>query len=133
MPSKKKAPKTASPPTSLKGWQQISAFLGQRVNVAQRWAKSGMPIVRDGRSITATPADLNSWLAREAGGEPLHVSTERDDLSCRFETRIGLSENSEKEKSEELTQSGDLPIDCFPLPMETKRPPQPPISKPVNR
>jgi hypothetical protein len=62
MASKKKPPKTKSPPTSLKGWQQIAAFLGQPVNVAQRWAKSGMPIVLVGRSITASPADLNSWL-----------------------------------------------------------------------
>jgi phage terminase Nu1 subunit (DNA packaging protein) len=96
MPSKKKAPKTASPPTSLKGWQQISAFLGQRVNVAQRWAKSGMPIVRDGRSITATPADLNSWLAREAGGEPLHVSTERDDLSADLKRGLAYLKTAKK-------------------------------------
>jgi hypothetical protein len=33
MLSKKKAPKTKSPPTSLKGWHQIATFLGQSVNV----------------------------------------------------------------------------------------------------
>jgi hypothetical protein len=33
MPSKKKALKTKSSPTSLKGWQQIASFLGQPVNV----------------------------------------------------------------------------------------------------
>jgi hypothetical protein len=89
MASKKKAPKTKSPPTSLKGWQQIASFLGQPVHVAQRWAKSGMPIVRVGRSITASPADLNSWLGREADGEPLHVATEQDDLSA--DLKRGLS------------------------------------------
>jgi hypothetical protein len=89
MPSSKKAPKTKSPPTSLKGWQQIASFLGQPVKVAQRWAKGGMPIVRVGRSITASPADLNSWLRREAGGEPLHVATEQGDLSADLER--GLS------------------------------------------
>jgi hypothetical protein len=90
MASKKKAPKTKSPPTSLKGWQQIASFLGQPVNVAQRWAKSGMPIVRVGRSITASPADLNSWLAREAGGEPLHVCDRARRSFCRPETWIIL-------------------------------------------
>jgi hypothetical protein len=89
MASKKKAPKIKFPPTSLKGWQQIASFLGQPVNVAQRWAKSGMPIVRVGRSITASPADLNSWLRREAGGEPLHVATEQGDLSA--DLKRGLS------------------------------------------
>jgi hypothetical protein len=45
--------------------------------------------VRVGRSITASPADLNSWLAREAGGEPLHVATEQGDLSA--DLKRGLS------------------------------------------
>jgi hypothetical protein len=89
MPSKKKAPKTKSPTTSLKGWQQIASFLGQPVNVSQRWAKSGMPIARAGRSVTASPEDLNSWLGREAGGEPLHVATEQGDLSA--DLKRGLS------------------------------------------
>jgi hypothetical protein len=89
MASKKKPPKTKSPPTALEGWQQIASFLGQPVNVAQLWAKSGMPIMRVGRSITATPADLNSWLAREAGGEPLHVATEQAHLSA--DLKRGLS------------------------------------------
>jgi hypothetical protein len=56
--------------------------LGQPVNVAQRWAKGGMPIARVGRAVTASPADLNSWLGRQAGGEPLHVATEQNDLSA---------------------------------------------------
>jgi hypothetical protein len=29
---------------SLNGWQQIAEFLGQPSSVAQRWAKSGMPV-----------------------------------------------------------------------------------------
>ena len=93
MASKKKAPKTKSPPTSLKGWQQIASFLGQPVNVAQRWAKSGMPLVRVGRSLTASPADLNSWLGREAGGEPLHVATQQDDLSADLKRGLSYLKN----------------------------------------
>jgi hypothetical protein len=40
-----------------------------------------MVVRREGRSVTATPGDLNSWPSREAGGEPLHVATEQADLS----------------------------------------------------
>ena len=36
-------------PESLKGWQQIAAFLGQPVSVVQRWANEGMPVKREGR------------------------------------------------------------------------------------
>jgi hypothetical protein len=96
MPSKKKAPRTAPPPTSLKGWQQIGAFLGQPINVAQRWAKSGMPTARAGRYITASPEDLNRWLGREAGGKPLHVATEQGDLSTDLKRGLAYLKNHKK-------------------------------------
>jgi hypothetical protein len=74
---------------SLKGWQQIAGFLGQPTSVAQRWAKSGMPITREGRSIYASPEELNRWLGRESAGEPVHIATESNDLSS--ELKRGLS------------------------------------------
>lgn len=79
-PQRKPRP-TAPPATALKGWQQISAFLSQPVSVAQRWAKDGMPLKRQGRYVTATPEELNKWLGREAGGEPVQVATPELDLS----------------------------------------------------
>jgi hypothetical protein len=39
--AKRKRPEAE--PDLLKGWQQIAAFLGQPVSVAQRWANDGMP------------------------------------------------------------------------------------------
>jgi hypothetical protein len=88
--SKKKKSRTPSPPpSSLKGWKQISEFLGQPSNVAQRWAKTGMPVTRQGRNVIATPEDLNKWLGREAGGEPLHVASSEFDLSA--ELKRGLN------------------------------------------
>jgi hypothetical protein len=87
--SKKTQAKQKPQPALLKGWKQIAGFLGQPVSVAQRWAKDGMLVRREGRSITAIPGDLNSWLSREAGGEPLHVATEQADLSG--ELRRGLA------------------------------------------
>jgi hypothetical protein len=97
MPSKKKAPKTKCSPSSLKGWRQIASFLGQPVNVAQRWAKDGMPITRVGRFITAIPANLNSWLGREAGGEPLHVATNEGDLSADLKRGLAYLRTHKKE------------------------------------
>lgn len=87
--SKKKIIKPVPEPSSLKGWQEISEFLGQPVNVAQRWAKTGMPVTRQGRYVTATPDELNKWLGREAGGEPLHVATSEIDLAA--ELKRGLA------------------------------------------
>lgn len=70
------------------------------MNVAQRWAKTGMPISRAGRSITASPADLNSWLGREAGGEPLHVATEQADLSVDMKRGLAYLKSREKKNRE---------------------------------
>jgi hypothetical protein len=75
-------------PDALVGWQQIAEFLGQPVSVAQRWAKSGMPVARQGRFVTASREALNKWLGREAG-EPIHVAKAADDLSA--ELKRGLS------------------------------------------
>jgi hypothetical protein len=47
-------PKSKDQPAPLKGWQQIAAFLGQPVSVAQRWAKTGMPVARQGRFVPRT-------------------------------------------------------------------------------
>jgi hypothetical protein len=42
---KRTAKKKQQPaPEILKGWQQISAFLGEPASVVQRWATEGMPV-----------------------------------------------------------------------------------------
>jgi len=74
--------------TALEGWREIAGFLGQTVAVAERWAKTGMPVRKEGRSITASKEELIKWLGREAG-EPVHVATEESDLSA--ELKRGLS------------------------------------------
>ena len=53
----------------LTGWQAIASFLGQPVTAAQRWAKDGMPVQRNGRAMTANPSELRKWLGRESGGK----------------------------------------------------------------
>ena len=74
---------------SLDGWQQIAEFLGQPSSVAQRWAKSGMPVIHEGRRVHASPDDLNRWLGRESAGEPVQIATESTDLTA--ELKRGLS------------------------------------------
>lgn len=84
MAKRHKQSKAATPkplPDTLKGWQQIATFLGQPVSVAQRWAKTGMPVKREGKFVMATPRELNGWLGRESG-EPIHVFTSDTDLSA---------------------------------------------------
>ncbi len=86
MAKKKKPP---AMPEQLKGWHDIAAFLGQPLSVAQRWAKSGMPVTRLGRNVIADPAKLNSWLGRESAGEPVQIAT--DDIDLKSELQRGLS------------------------------------------
>jgi hypothetical protein len=73
---------------SLDGWQQISKFLGQPSSVAQRWAKSGMPVTHEGRRVHASPDNLNRWLGRQVS-EPVQIATETVDLTS--ELKRGLS------------------------------------------
>ena len=89
MPKKLSTKKAAeSQPEVLKGWKQIAAFLGEPVSVIERWGAEGMPVRREGRLITTTPAELNAWLGKESG-KPLHVATDETDLTA--ELKRGLS------------------------------------------
>ena len=75
---------------SLNGWRQIGAFLGQPTSVVQRWAKSGMPVTREGRRVHASPDELNRWLGRESGGEPVQIATESADLTPELKRRLSF-------------------------------------------
>jgi hypothetical protein len=67
----------------LKGWNEIARFLGQSLAVAQRWARSGMPVMREGRFMFASPEELSQYLGREAGLDvPVHIASENADLSA---------------------------------------------------
>jgi hypothetical protein len=81
--------KNTPSPALLKGWKQIAEFLGHPVSIVQGWTESGLPVARQGRYVTATPEQLNHWLARESGGESVHVATEESDLAA--ELRRGLA------------------------------------------
>jgi hypothetical protein len=82
-------PKQKETSGSLNGWQQIADFLGQPTSVAQRWAKSGMPVAHDGRRVQASREELTRWVGRESAGEPIQIATETADLTS--ELKRGLS------------------------------------------
>ena len=52
---------------TLKGWKQISEFLGEPVSVVKRWSAEGMPIHREGQFVATSSNELNSWLGQESG------------------------------------------------------------------
>jgi len=87
-PAKPKKAKTKPESGALKGWRQIAAFLGLPISAVQRWARSGMPVTREGRRVQASPEELNRWLGKEAA-EPVQIATETTDLSS--ELKRGLS------------------------------------------
>ena len=86
-------------PGVLKSWPKIAEFLGQPVSVAQRWAKSGMPVAHEGRSVTASPDELNKWLGRESAGEPVKIASEDEDLAA--ELKRGLNYVKKHRRSHE--------------------------------
>ncbi len=87
MPKRKKP---EAEPDILKGWQQIAAFLGQPVSVAQRWATEGMPVKRQGRYVESSRKELNGWLGRESAGEPVQIATEGTDLGTELQRGLAF-------------------------------------------
>jgi hypothetical protein len=85
----KRAKQSPKPkPEVLKGWQQISAFLGEPISVIQRWESDGMPLRKQGRYVETTADELNAWLGKESD-KPVHVATNDTDLTA--ELKRGLS------------------------------------------
>lgn len=83
-----KKPTKGEASETLKGWQQIAAFLGEPLSVVHRWAAEGMPVRKEGRFVSTSPEELNAWLGKESG-KPVHTVTETTNLTA--ELKRGLS------------------------------------------
>ncbi len=95
------APKPKAQPEGLKGWAHIAQFLGQPIAVAQRWARSGMPVKREGRFMTASPEELSRYLGREAGLDvPVHIASEEMDLSADLKRALSYARAGAKKKKQ---------------------------------
>lgn len=73
----------------LRGWKAIADFLALPVNIAQRWAKGGMPVHREGRFTVADADDLRQWLGRESKmPKPAHIAVNTADLAAGLRESI---------------------------------------------
>jgi hypothetical protein len=89
MPKTKKAVKQHGPPETLKGWKAIGSYLGIGEATAQSWAKSGMPVRREGRYTVANTEEVRRWLGTEAHmPAPAHVVTNDADISAALKESI---------------------------------------------
>src|ERR1700739_406925 len=100
-PAKKNRP--AIKPTAqnerLKGGNEIASFLGQPVAVAQRWARSGMPVTREGRFVYASREGLSGYLGREAGLDvTFHIATKTMDLSPYLKRSLAYARAGKQDK-----------------------------------
>jgi hypothetical protein len=88
---------SATQTETLKGWQQIAAFLGEPVSVVQRWASEGMPVHREGRFVATSPKELNVWLGEESG-KPVHAAVETTDLTAELKRGLSYVRNEKQPK-----------------------------------
>jgi hypothetical protein len=71
------------------------------VAVAQRWARSGMPVTREGRFMCASREELSGYLGREAGlNVPVHIATENMDLSADLKRALAHARAGNQEKKQ---------------------------------
>jgi hypothetical protein len=76
-------------------------------STAQRWAKEGMPVRREGRSVIASPEELNQWLQHTSGeAVGVHVvnpgSDVLKDLRASVAAQKGTKEFSQGPTSERV-------------------------------
>lgn len=99
-----KRSKAAAEPTeqgeTLKGWRQISQFLGEPVSVVKRWKTEGMPVTEQGRFVSSSPEALTEWL-RQQSGKPVRVVTPTTDLSSELKRAIAFARRGSKSNQEE--------------------------------
>jgi hypothetical protein len=73
----------------LRGWKAIALYLGISANAAQRWAKNGMPVRREGRFTVAEAEELRRWLGRESHMPTAAlVVTPQTDMSAALKASI---------------------------------------------
>ena len=91
MASKSNSKSTATSESDvLEGWRQIADFLGEPTSVVERWASEGMPVRRQGRSVTARAKELNDWMGEESG-KPVHIATGDADLTSELKRAVSFA------------------------------------------
>ena len=99
----------------LKGWNNIAKYMAQSVATVQHWAKSGMPVSREGRSVVASPEALRDWLSRESGHQATQIVTDQTDLSAVL--RSGLKDARATRPGKPAKRAGEIrPVKAQPVP-----------------
>ncbi len=89
MPKAGKKRRREGPPQELKGWKGIGEYLGIGAATAQHWAKTGMPVRKEGRFMVADRDELRKWLGEQAHMPgPAHVLTNDADVSAALKDSI---------------------------------------------
>ena len=97
-PTKSKSKRPKSQESSLlQGWTAIAGFLGLPRATAQRWAKSGMPVRKQGRFTVADKEELQQWLGRESHmPAPAQVVGKNTDLASALKQSISAARRAKK-------------------------------------
>ena len=98
MPKERKGAKS-QPLKTLKGWKAIGDYLGIGAATAQRWAKSGMSVRREGRHTAAEPQEISRWLGREAhmAGDAI-VATNEADIAAALKDSISAVRSKKRKR-----------------------------------
>src|SRR3954464_2389152 len=95
MPRVRKSAKRDQSPAILKGWKAIGEYLGIGSAAAQRWAKNGMPVRREGRYTVADVDEIRQWLGSEAHmPAPAHVANADTDVAAALKESISAVRRS---------------------------------------
>jgi hypothetical protein len=89
----------------LKGWSNIAKYMGQSTSTVQQWAKSGMPVSREGRSVVASPEALRDWLGHESGHKGTQIVTDDTDLSAVLKS--GLKDARADRQAQPAKRAGE--------------------------
>jgi len=81
--------------SELRGWPAIAQFLGLPNSTVHRWAKEGMPVRHEGRSVIASSDELNQWLQRTSGeAAGVHVIMPGSDLLKDLQASVAAQKDA---------------------------------------
>ena len=73
----------------LKGWAEIAKFLELPVSTAQRWARQGMPVRREGRYVQASTDELRRWLGTSRPNDSVEsIVGDKSDLATELKRSL---------------------------------------------
>lgn len=102
--SKKPVAKPSTTPkkaatSELKGWKAIAGFLAIPPSTAQRWARDGMPVRREGRFTVANADELRAWLGLESHmSAPAQILTNQSDVAGALKESIAAARPSARKR-----------------------------------